>query len=97
MQEVWRPVLSPEDFVPNGHECVGVEGTDEYEQQQVQTHHDGKMVSEEPGGAARTSEERQRYEPKPTSPRDLVTWTEACDQAAVKLRDFYLDRCLLWE
>lgn len=53
-------VLSPEDFVPNGHERVGVKGTDEYEQQQVQAHHDGKMVSEEPGGAARTSEQRQR-------------------------------------
>lgn len=59
-QEVRSPVLSPEDFVPNGHERVGAKGTDEYEQQQVQTHHDGKMVPEEPGGAARASEQRQR-------------------------------------
>lgn len=47
-------VLSPEQSVPKGYEVGGVEGTDEYEQQQVETHHDGKMVSEEPGGAAGT-------------------------------------------
>lgn len=50
-------MLSPEQSVPEGDESGGVKGTDEYEQQKVETHHDGKMVSEEPGGAAGTSEE----------------------------------------
>lgn len=47
--------LSPKQSVPKGYEGGGVKGTDEDEQQEVETHHDGKMVSEEPGGAAGTS------------------------------------------
>lgn len=45
-------VTSPEESVPKGDDGGGVKGTDEYEQQKVEAHHDGKMVSEEPGGAA---------------------------------------------
>lgn len=52
IQAVCPVVLSPEQSVPEGYEGGGVKGTDEYEQQKVETHHDGKMVSEEPGGAA---------------------------------------------
>lgn len=50
-------LLSPEQPVPKGHDGGGVEGTDKYEQQQIETHHDGEVVSEEPGGAAGVSEE----------------------------------------
>ena len=56
IQAVCPVVLSPEQSVPKGYEVGGVKGTDEYEQQKVETHHDGKMVSEEPGGPAGTSE-----------------------------------------
>lgn len=49
--------MSPEQSVPKGYEGGGVKGTNEYEQQKVETHHDGKMVSEKPGGAAGMSEE----------------------------------------
>ena len=36
-----------------GGEAGGVEGPDADEQQQVQTHHDRKVVPDHPGGAAR--------------------------------------------
>uniref|UniRef100_A0A7N6A603 Ig-like domain-containing protein n=1 Tax=Anabas testudineus TaxID=64144 RepID=A0A7N6A603_ANATE len=45
--------------VPKGYEGGGVKGTDENEQQKVETHHDGKMVFEKPGSAAGMSEEEQ--------------------------------------
>lgn len=57
IQAVCPAVLSPEQSVPKGYEGGGVKGTDKYEQQKVETHHDGKMVSEEPRGAAGMSEE----------------------------------------
>lgn len=41
-------VWSPEQPVPEGHEGGGVKGTDEDEEQKVETHHDGEVVSEEP-------------------------------------------------
>lgn len=53
--------MSPEESVPKGNDGGGVKGTDEYEQQKVETHHDGKMVPEEPGGAAGMSEEGKHY------------------------------------
>lgn len=40
---------SPKQSVPEGLEGGGVEGTNEDEQQQVQAHHDGKVVSDQPG------------------------------------------------
>lgn len=48
-------VRSTEPPVPKGRERVGVERADKYEQQKVETHHDSKVVSEEPWGVARTS------------------------------------------
>ena len=56
-----QAVVSPEQSVPKGKEVGGVKGTDEYEQQQVEAHHDGEMMSEEPGGAAGMSEEEKHY------------------------------------
>lgn len=38
----------PEHSVPEGLESGRVEGTDEHEEQNVETHHDGKMMSDEP-------------------------------------------------
>ena len=53
-------VSSPEESAPKGDEGVGVKGTDEYEQQKVETHHDRKMVSREPGGAAGMSDKKHK-------------------------------------
>lgn len=39
-------VVSPEQSLPKGQEGGGVEGTDEYEQQKVEAHHNGKMMSD---------------------------------------------------
>lgn len=47
---------SPEQPVPEGQESGGVEGTDEDEQQKVETHHDGEVVPEEPWPAVGTPE-----------------------------------------
>lgn len=59
IQAICPIALSPKQSVPKGNEGGGVEGTDEYEQQNIEAHHDGKMVSEEPGGAAGMSEEEK--------------------------------------
>lgn len=55
--------LSPEQPVPKGYEGGGVEGTEKYEKQKVETHHESKMVSEEPGGAAGMSGEKKTPQP----------------------------------
>lgn len=53
-------VLSLEQSVPGGNKGGWVEGTDEDEQQKVEAHHDGKMMSEKPRGAAGMSEEKEQ-------------------------------------
>lgn len=39
-------LLSPEQSVPERQEGGGVEGTDEDEQQKVEAHHDGEVMSD---------------------------------------------------
>lgn len=34
--------------MPEGLKSGRVEGTDEYEEQEIKTHHDGKMMSDQP-------------------------------------------------
>lgn len=54
------PVISsPEQSVPERNKGGGVQGTDENEQQKVKTHHDGKVVSEEPRAAAGMPDEEK--------------------------------------
>lgn len=52
-------VSSPEQSVPKRHKGRGVEGTDENEQQKVETHHDGKVVPKKPRAAAGTPVEQR--------------------------------------
>lgn len=52
-------VLSLEQSVPGGNEGGWVEATDEDEQQKVEAHHDGEVMSEKPWGAAGMSEEEE--------------------------------------
>lgn len=41
-------VVSPEQPLPKGQEGGGIEGTDKNEQQKVEAHHDGEVVSDQP-------------------------------------------------
>lgn len=53
-------VLSLEQSVPGGNEGGWVEGTDEDEQQKVEAHHDGEVMSRQPRRAAGMSEEEEQ-------------------------------------
>lgn len=54
-------LLSLEQSVPGGNEGGWVESTDDDEQQKVEAHHDGEVMSEKPRGAAGMSEEENNY------------------------------------
>lgn len=47
---------SPKHSVPERLKSGRVEGTDEYEEQEIQAHHDGKMMSDEPRRPSSMSE-----------------------------------------